>query len=106
MENRIRPLVSTTAISHSAPGRSVVSQSMTTARWGVSMVRAQVTAWSGRRSHGGASVVVIIGDSSRRAVLGGLEYSGPHRHRSLCAIIMALSAIRRRPTLRHPSRLF
>ena len=33
---------------------------MTTARWGCSMVRAQVTAWSERRSQGGAAVVVVI----------------------------------------------
>jgi len=43
------------------PGRSVVSQSMTTARRGWSMVRAQLTAWSERRSQAGASAVVIIG---------------------------------------------
>jgi hypothetical protein len=43
---------------------------MTTARPGVSMVRAQLTAWSERRSQGGASAVVIMGKvSSRRAVL-------------------------------------
>src|SRR6478672_9608362 len=35
------------------PGRSVVSQSMMTAVPGWSMVRAQVTAWSERRSQGG-----------------------------------------------------
>jgi hypothetical protein len=34
---------------------------MTTAQRGVSMVRAQWTAWSERRSQGGASVVVITG---------------------------------------------
>src|SRR5664280_2682570 len=59
--SRILPVVSTTATSHTPPGRSVVSQSMTTARRGVSMVRAQVTAWSERRSHAGAAAVVIIG---------------------------------------------
>jgi hypothetical protein len=32
---------------------------MTTARRGVSMVRAQVTAWSERRSQAGAAVVII-----------------------------------------------
>jgi hypothetical protein len=32
---------------------------MTTARRGVSMVRAQVRAWSDRRSQAGASVVII-----------------------------------------------
>ena len=34
---------------------------MTTARWGWNMVRAQVTAWSERRSRGGAVLVVIMG---------------------------------------------
>ena len=34
---------------------------MTTARRGVSMVRAQWTAWSERRSQAGAAAVVIIG---------------------------------------------
>ena len=34
------------------------------------MVRAQVMAWSERRSQLGASVVVITGSSSRRVVLG------------------------------------
>ncbi|MGZ8803543.1 MAG: hypothetical protein ACXWZL_13280 [Mycobacterium sp.] len=34
---------------------------MTTARRGVSMARAQVTAWSERRSQPGAAAVVIIG---------------------------------------------
>jgi len=48
-------------VASSPPGRSVVSQSMTTARRGVSMVRAQWTAWSERRSQGGASAVVITG---------------------------------------------
>src|SRR5664279_2937406 len=57
--SRIRPVVSTTATSHTPPGRSVVSQSMTTARRGVSMVRAQVTAWSERRTQAGAAVVII-----------------------------------------------
>ncbi len=42
---------------------------MTTARPGVSMVRAQVTAWSERRSQVGASVVVIMG-LLPRVVLG------------------------------------
>jgi hypothetical protein len=67
--SKILPLVSTTATSQIAPGRSVVSQSITTARWGDSMVRAQVTAWSERRSQGGAVVVVITGSSSRRVVV-------------------------------------
>ena len=47
-----------------APGRSVVSQSITMARPGDSMPRAQVTAWSERRSQLGASVVAITGSSS------------------------------------------
>jgi hypothetical protein len=53
----------------SAPGRSVVSQSMTTARPGVSMVRAQLTAWSERRSQGGGGG--DHGKVSSRGVLGG-----------------------------------
>jgi hypothetical protein len=59
-----------------APGRSVVSQSITTARWGDSMPRAQVTAWSERRSQGGA-VVVIIGRPPEDvgAVLMGVRVS-------------------------------
>jgi hypothetical protein len=38
---------------------------MTTAWWGWSMVRAQVTAWSERRSQVGAVLVVIMEVSSR-----------------------------------------
>jgi len=55
---------------------------MTTARRGVSMVRAQVTAWSERRSQGGASPVVIMGTTSPvRIALGDkTQYSRPHRH--------------------------
>lgn len=65
---------------------------MTTAWWGLSMVRAQVTAWSEWRSQGGASVVVITGNSSRRVWLGDLlHYSRPHRQPPLCAAILALS---------------
>jgi len=56
------------------------------------MVRAQVTAWSERRSQGGAAVVIIGVPPPVRAVLrcGGLQYSGPHRHRVLCAANLAL----------------
>src|SRR6478735_4354110 len=92
VDNRIFPLVSTTATSHSAPGRSVVSQSMMTAVPGWSMVRAQVTAWSERRSQGGASAVVIIGDSSRQAVLVVvLKYSRSHRHQRYAPLLWRLT---------------
>jgi hypothetical protein len=76
----------------SAPGRSVVSQSMMTAVPGWSMVRAQVTAWSERRSQGGASAVVIIGDSSRQAVLVVvLKYSRSHRHQRYAPLLWRLT---------------
>ena len=42
---------------------------MTTARRGVSMVRAQVTAWSERRSQAGATVVIVGVPPPVRAVL-------------------------------------
>ena len=58
--SRAIPQVLMTVVAVTAPGRSVVSQSMTTARRGVSMVRAQWTAWSERRSQAGASAVVVI----------------------------------------------
>jgi len=60
------------------------------------MVRAQVTAWSERRSQAGASAAAVIMGcpfpSPCWAVVrcGELQYIGPHRHRWLCAAIMAL----------------
>ena len=48
---------------------------MTTARRGVSMVRAQVTAWSERRSQAGASVVIMGCPSPVRAVLRWSSFS-------------------------------
>src|SRR5664280_1603007 len=48
---------------------------MTTARRGVSMVRAQWTAWSERRSQGGASVVVIIGVPPPAGCCGAVNFS-------------------------------
>ena len=55
------------------------------------MVRAQVTAWSERRSQAGASVVIIGVPPPVRVVLGcgELQYSGPRRHRRLCAALLA-----------------
>jgi len=56
------------------------------------MVRAQLTAWSERRSQAGAAVVIIGVPPPVGAVLGcgELQYSGPHRHPWLCAAILAL----------------